>query len=186
LEVITSGYTRKCKDSLGGLDKIYLFSFAKYPRSQIVTNENVLTSFPNTTIYAFEYVGNPVFDNKGNEDAGGKYYDEDISFQLAKISDNFSISKLLKKDLRAIIKDKNGYYRILGLYNGLECESIKASVGTSKNSLNGYTIALKGQEEQEALYINNLEDAGFTEDGFYLLQEDGFYLLQENDFKILL
>jgi hypothetical protein len=74
----------------------------------------------------------------------------------------FNISKLLKKDLRCIIKDRNGYYRILGLYNGLECESIKASVGTSKNSLNGYTIALKGQEEQESLYINDLVGAGFT------------------------
>ena len=187
MEVITSGYTRKCKDSLGGLDKIYLFSFAKYPRSQIQTNGNVLTSFPITAIYGYEYVGNPVFDNKGNEDAGGKYYDEDITFQLAKIIDNFNISKLLKKDLRAIIKDKNGKYRILGLYNGLECESIKASIGTSKNSLNGYTVALKGKEEQQALYINDLVDAGFLISGetYYRITQSGnIRITQNNDKRI--
>lgn len=186
MEVITSGYTRKCKDSLGGLENVYLFTFKKYARSQIVVNGNLLVKFPPTTIYPFAYIGSPNFINKGNESDGGYYYDEDLKIKLPIVNDNFNISKLLKKDLRCIIKDRNGKYRILGLYNGLECESVNANIGTSKNSFNGYEITLKGQEIKEALYIENLQDANFVFEGeetFYRITQSGDLRIIENNDK---
>jgi hypothetical protein len=162
---ITSGYTRKCKDNTGGLNKVYLFSYESYSRSQIVTNGNVLTSFPETTIYSYEYVSEPSFNNKVQEDAGGKFYNEELSIQLSKIGVDEELKKLLEKDLRAIIQDRNGKYRILGLYKGIECISIKATLGTAKNTFNGYTIQLEGKEERESFYINDLQSAGFILDG---------------------
>jgi hypothetical protein len=33
---------RQCKDSQGGLDKIYLFKHINYSRSQIILNNNIL------------------------------------------------------------------------------------------------------------------------------------------------
>ena len=189
MEIITEGYTRRCKDSLGGLDKIYLFTFKNYSRSQILVNDNVLETFPPTTIYAYDYIGNPAFNNNEKKEDEGNYFDEDLSFQLAKVIDNNKISKLLKQDLRAIVKDKNGFYRILGLYNGLECDSINSEIGTSKSSFNGYTISLKGKEEKEAFYINNLTLANFVFEGeetFYRITQNGsLRVLQNNDNRIL-
>jgi len=174
MEIITSGYTRKCKDSLGGLDNIYLFTFNKYSRSQIVVNNNVLLSFPQTTYfnYAFNFSAN--FDNKMEEDAGGKYYNESLTFSLPKIDVDYNLRKFLKQDLRAIVRDRNGKLRLLGAYNGLECDGIKATTGNAKNSFNGYEITLSGKEERESLYINNLEDAGFTDaTTFYRITQSG-------------
>ena len=190
MEIITSGYTRNCKDSLGGLDNIYLFTFENYSRSQIVINGNKVVTFPATTIYSYEAVNNPVFDNKQNDDNDSIYYDESLSFQLAKVNDNYQVSKLLKKDVRAIVKDRNGKYRILGLYNGLECESINADIGSSKGSFNGYSIKLSGKEEKETFYIDNLESAEFIIGSgvqtFYRITQSGdFRILQNNDNRIL-
>lgn len=187
MEVITSGYTRKCKDNLGGLDEIYLFTFKKYSRSQIVVNNNILTTFPPTTIFNYVFTFNANFDNKGNENAGGKYYDESLSFTLPKIEVDYNLRKLLKQDLRAIVRDRNGKYRLLGAYNGLECDGIKATIGNAKNSFNGYEITLKGQEERESLYIDDLVDAGFLISGktYYRITQSGnIRFTQNNDNRI--
>ena len=58
--LINSGRNRVCKNSVGGINKIYLFSHINYSRSQIVLNNNVLTSYPATTIYEFEVEDMPV------------------------------------------------------------------------------------------------------------------------------
>ena len=184
---LTNGYTRKCKSGQGGLNKVYLFSYTKYSRSQIVLNQNIVTYFPETIIYEFETVGNATFTNRGSEDDGGKYYNEELSFQLAIVDVDNQIRKFLNKDLRAIVLDNNGKYRLLGVYNGLECNSVKASIGTSKNTFNGYTVTLEGKELNQSFYINKLEDAGFTiYEIAYLLQENEFNVLQEDESNIVL
>mgnify|MGYP003640462250 CR=1 FL=1 len=156
--------TRKCKDSQGGLDKIYLFKHVNYLRSQIVLNDNVLVTYPATTIFEFEVNNQPSANQTNQENDGGKFYDLSISI---------------------IIKDRNGNFRFLGNENGLTCNDIKYTTGGAKNSLNGVSLSFTGQEEKEAYYINNLASAGF-EIASYLLQEDGFNLLLENGFKIIL
>ena len=43
-------YSLKCKDTLGGIKKIYLFPFVKYNRFQIEVQYLNLITFPNTGI----------------------------------------------------------------------------------------------------------------------------------------
>ena len=50
-------YDRKCKSTLGGLKKIYLFPFVKYNRSQIIINGMELIEFPSTGIVEFDVIG---------------------------------------------------------------------------------------------------------------------------------
>ena len=110
---LTSGKSRGCKDSLGGINKIYLFKYIKYAKSLIVVNDLVLTSFPATDIYEFYVDSNPSFDNKGQEDAGGKFYNENISLEFVGINLYNEFEKFLKFDFRMIILDNNGVYRML-------------------------------------------------------------------------
>ena len=176
--------TRKCKDSKGGLDKIYLFKHVNYLRSQIVLNDNVLVTYPDTTIFEFEVNNQPSANQTNQENEGGKFYDLSISLDLSKeLGKDFSY--MLGFDFNIIIKDRNGNFRFLGNENGLTCNDVKYTTGGSKNSLNGVSLSFTGQEEKEAYYITNLENAGF-EIASYLLRENGFNLLQENGFKIIL
>ena len=184
---LTQGRSRGCKDSRGGLDKVYLFPFVDYTRSQIVVTDLVLTSFPATNIYEFEIDNQAAFDNKGNENEGGKYYTENVSFEFSKINLYNEFEKFLKQDFRIIILDRNGVYRLLGAYNGLTCYDLKQDVGSSHATFNGYTTSFEGQEEQPALFINNLSAVGFTIIANNFLElEDGSYVLTEQNELIII
>ena len=157
---IISGYTRKCKDSLGGLKKVYLFPYVKYSRSQIILNGNILVSYPDTTIYEFEVETNPNVNQTQSEDAGGKFFSISLSLDLPNTLGN-DFQKVLNKDYNIIIEDRNGKLRFLGNRNGLECTSLNYDTGSSKNSFNGLKLSFEGKEENEAWFINDLSSAGF-------------------------
>jgi len=184
MEIVTSGYNRNCKSSQGGLDKIWLFPYVKYSRSQIATDANFLVSFPQTTIYSFYSNGTPIFSEDNETEDGGKYYNQSINLELNGVE---NIDRLLKKDYRVIIKDNNGYFRILGLYVGLECEKIDYNSGSNKQSFNGYSLSFTGKEEKPSFFIENLEDAGFVDnDIVFRITEAGEFRVTENDeFRIL-
>jgi hypothetical protein len=173
---------RKCKDSQGGIKRLWLFPYVQYNRSQIVVSGKTLVTFPSTDIFEI----NPLTitqSEKQEEDAGGKYWNQTIGFTIPKF--DFEFQKLIKKDYRIIVEDNNGKYIIYGLYKGLECNKIDFASGNSKSDSNGMSFSFDGKEEVSSFFIDNLEDAGFG--GLsYLLQEDGFYLLQEDGFKIIL
>ena len=159
---ISKGLSKVCKDSKGGISKVYLFPYVKYNRSSIKVNNLVLSEFPATQIFEFSAVLNSNLDQKMTDEDGGKYYTQSISLQFQGIKDKFTFQKLLKKDYRLIIKDNNGNLRLLGAYNGLECESLDVDAGSSKNSFSGLTVSFNGKEINEALFVKDLSDAGFT------------------------
>jgi hypothetical protein len=177
---ITASRLKGCKDSIGGVKKVYLFAFEKHARSLIVVEDMVLTSFPETDIYPFEAVNDPNFTNNGEENEGGKFYNEglDLSFKGIFVYDEFEI--FLKKDLRCIIEDRNGKLRMLGLRNGLIVERLNRTTGDAKNSLSGYTFNLQGQEENIAPFLNNLDDFNIIPNDFLLLEDGEFALTEDN------
>lgn len=180
---ITSGRNRQCRDSLGGMEEVYIFPYIKYPRSAIELNGNILIQFPETVIYQFYVSGNPSFTQNQNEDAGGKFYSQSLSLNFPNIQNGIELEKLLKKDARIIIKDRNGKYMLLGAYIGLECVSLTQNTGGSKRDFNGFTAVFEGREEKGVLFINDLEDAGFIvmPEFFLLYQNNEIFTLQNND-----
>ena len=186
MDVITSGYTRKCKNSQGGISEVYLFPYVEYSRSQIVTSGNVLTTFPSTTIYKFYCNNQPNATETQETDAGGKYYNQSIGFEFESKDDTENILKLLKKDYRIIFKDRNGLFRIFGLFTGLTCDSINYTTGNAKSDFNGFKLDFKGKEEKQSFFINNLIDAGFNfELNFRITQTGDFRVTQSGDFRII-
>jgi len=107
---INDGRNRICKDSVGGINKIYLFKHVNYSRSQITLNNNILTSYPATTIYEFQVDNEPSVSQKQNEQSGGKFYELDISLDLVRES-GYVYQSFLNFDFNIIIKDRNGNFR---------------------------------------------------------------------------
>lgn len=179
---IISGINRDC-NGLSGVKRLYLFSYVKYSRSQIGLNNNVVLAFPTTNIYEFSTVGDVDFSESTQEDDGGKYYEISLSFK----TNNFDeVLKLKNKDIRAIVLDNNGNYRMLGNYNGLTCETFRKTTGVSKTDFNGFEFSFSGKEQREAFFIKDLEVITGAGSDNYLLQENGDYLLQENSYRIIL
>jgi hypothetical protein len=187
VSTVLNGYNRKCKDSLAGISEIYLFPYVQYSRSQIIVTGNVLGTFPNTTIYKFYANGNPNANEAQEEDAGGKFYNQSIALELQGANQSENISKLLRKDYRLIFRDRNGLYRIFGLYTGLEAEALNYTTGGGKSDFNGFNINFTGREEYQSFFITDLEDAGFFNADFdYRITQTGeFRITENNKFRIL-
>ena len=159
---IQRGYTESCKDFQGGIDKVYLFPYVKYGVSDItfggfskVNNPDAqnITSFPSTTIYEYEAV-NISFTENATITNGGIEWSQDLSFTLPRSFETLNAFKLMYQDYSAIILDRNGNYRLIGLWNGGEV-TINAGTGGEKNAMNGSTISLKAKEDNQAYFLNN-------------------------------
>ena len=185
---IVNGYNRKCKDSLGGVQKIWLCKYQKYSRSQIITAYNYLVYFPDTFIYSFHSVeaSAPIETQEKNE--GGKFYNQSISLSFQG-GDASQMELLNYLEYRLLFLDNNGLYRIFGLYNGLESSGVTYETGSSKNSLNVFKITFTGKEEKGSFFVGDLEDVGFIDGDtirYNLLYQNGeFFQLQNNDLLIL-
>jgi len=176
---ITKGRARVC-NGLGGLKEFYIFP---YDSSVILTVDGVtLVSISRVqTLYRF-YSTKGDLQEKQEEDGGGKFYNQSISFTFPVIKANTELNRLLKKDYWVIVKDNNGLYRFLGANNGGRFNNLKEQTGGAYSDLSGYTINYEAKEELTALFTD-LET--FTDLGFLLI-EDGSLLLLEDGSKIIL
>ena len=183
--MLVGNYSRKCKDSKGGIKSVWLLSWKQYSRSQVVTVENTVVTFPQSFVYKFESVSSVNVEEKMNENEGGKYYEQSLTMSF-KSDWSRDFDKLLNKDYRILTLDNNGLYRILGLWKGLECKKIDFKTGGAKGEMNGYTFTLEGQEEKQSYFINNPFSNGFIEDNsYYLLLQNSDNILTQNSDKII-
>ena len=172
-----------CKNSIGGVNKVYLFTFVKYSRSQITLNKQELVTFPTTTIYDWDSIATN-FSETTSVEGGDIAWGQSFSIQIPKTVVTSEVFKLAKSEWRAIIIDRLGNIRILGLFNGLDAE-ISIETGQSKSDFNGYKVTFTGKEDNQSYFISNLNGAGFTikQISMYLFQNDNEYLLQnDNDY----
>ena len=194
--LIQKGYKEDCKNFQGGVDKVYLFPYVKYGVSDItfgggskVNNPNAqnITSFPSTTIYEYEAV-NISYTENATITSGGIEWAQDLSFTLPRSFEALNAFKLMYQDYCAIILDRNGNYRLIGLWNGGEV-TINAGTGGEKNAMNGSTISLKAREDNQAYFLSNFNTdfTIFNNDSINFLE---FFvntagLATTNDFNIM-
>ncbi len=183
---IINGLAAGCKINMGGVSKVWFYTYIQYPEDRFVTSGSTLISHPVTTIYEFEQTNELSITQTSNKDAGGKYTTFTIGLETTNKKDHYEIEKFLKQQTGIIIKDRNGNYLIFGMRNGLLCNSITQVIGNSKPEFNGYKIQFEGQEIQKAYFINDLADAGFlpTDESNLLQLQDTYYLLLQNGDKL--
>ena len=159
---IQRGYTESCKDFQGGIDKLYLFPYVKYGVSDVLfggfskgrnPNAQNITQFPQTTIYEYEAV-NISYSENASVTSGGVEWSQDLSFTIPRSFVDLNVYKLMRQDYCAIILDRNGNYRIIGLWNGGEV-TISAGTGGEKSAMNGSTVTLKAREDNQAYFLSN-------------------------------
>lgn len=178
---IINGIKAGCKINMGGVKKVWFFTFVQYPQSRFVTDGSRLISHPNTTIYEFEHTNELSITQTSNKEQGSKFNTFSIELQTT-YKDQFELEKFMKQQTGIIIQDRNGNYLIFGMRNGLRCNSITQSIGSAKPDFTGYILQFEGMEIQKAYFIDDLADAGFspTDKTNYLQLQDTFYLLLEN------
>lgn len=140
---ITSGRAKGCKDSLGGLSKLYLFNYLEDPFT-IASGEATAMNVSLTTAYEFDLVGdasNLVESLVGERQNGTSVNTQTITAVFHKLTaaDSANFNLMAKGYPQGVVKTRNGDYHLIGQTDGIDF-TIEASTGGAYTDLNGYTI----------------------------------------------
>jgi hypothetical protein len=167
---ITKPVGRPCADRQGGIAKLFLFPYVKYSKSLNLVDDQTVVTFPFTVAFAYE-AENISFTESTSVKNGGVEWTQKLSFIVTDANVSSEVYKLPNKDYSAVILDRNGNYRFIGMRNGAEV-TVNASSGTGKSDLNGYNISLTAKEDNQAYYIPTLT----FESLFNVVEPIGFIL----------
>jgi len=173
------GRKRKCKDSAGGVKNIYISVFRPILRNEVDIDCGVITKFPPLTFFKWEGLTGVVYNQQQQENEGGKFYPQRISFQFNGLSgfDNLYFQRLFKKDVFLIVEDNNGHFWLLGFRNGLEC------VKLTSHTDNYYTADFEGLESGLSPNVDEVMGGDFTvidEDYFKIFQDEIYVTFQDD------
>lgn len=181
---LTSNILRPKKSLIGGINKLYLFPYVKYSRSQITIEGQSVVSFPITTIYQVEGV-NLGYNETTEVEGGDVAFNQSLTVDVLKTNEGNELYTLLKQNFRAIYIDRIGNIRILGLYNGLETQ-YNNDTATDKAGFNGYKLTLSGRENNQAYYLANLEDFTiYTDNNYELINGCNYEFINGENYVLL-
>lgn len=140
---ITAGRSKTCKQSLGGLGKLYLFNFIENPFTVLA---GVATAVNVALLAAFEYDlegdGNNITESLVSDRNSGTSVNTQTSTIVLKGIDaatSAQMNLLAYGFPMAVVKDRNGIYHAIGIDDGIDFTVVQTS-GGAKTELNGYTL----------------------------------------------
>ena len=152
---ITKAISKTCKNRQGGISKLYLFPYVKHSKSLNLTLDQEVVTFPFTNAFLYE-AQNIVFTESTSIQNGGIEWTQKLDFTIPEADENSEVYKLANKDYSAVVLDRNGKYRFIGMRNGGEV-TVNAVCGTLRSDMNGFNISLNAKEDNQAYYIPTFE-----------------------------
>jgi hypothetical protein len=161
---ISSGYAIECRDSVGGVDAVYLIeNSALYDgeESLVVEASGVVTTLNKAVgkkFWRFEVPrGTAMSENSitSSIENGTFFYNFKVSFPINDRSATTRniITTLAKNRLTFVTKEMDGTYRMFGKEFGLTIENSTGGSGTSLGDRNGYVLTFSSQERQDFLVV---------------------------------
>ena len=152
---ITKAVARPCNNRQGGIAKLWLFAYVKYSKSLNLVQDQKVVTFPLTNAYQYE-AQNISFSESTALQNGGVEWTQKLNFTITESSELSEVYKLPNQDYSAVVLDRNGKYRFIGMRNGGEV-TVSAASGTSKGEMNGYNVSITAKEDNQAYYIPDFE-----------------------------
>lgn len=168
---LTRNIDKTDSDLMSGVYKIYLLPYVKYSRSRITIEDQKLVAFPGSELYEV-YSSNTTFTESTEDEGGAVSYSQNFTVEIPKTEIGSQVYRLVKQKYRAIYKDYNGNWRMLGLFNGLKA-SYNNTTGAEKNSFGGYSVTFTGKEDRQAIYMDGITSGSTPKEVYNFLFQDG-------------
>ena len=152
---ITKAVSRPCNNRQGGIAKLWLFAYVKYSKSLNLVKDQKVVTFPLTNAYQYE-AQNISFSESTALQNGGVEWTQKLNFTITESSEFSEVYKLPNQDYSAVVLDRNGKYRFIGMRNGGEV-TVSATSGTSRGEMNGYNVSITAKEDNQAYYIPDFD-----------------------------
>jgi hypothetical protein len=153
--LLTEGRLEPCKDSVGGLTKVYFADFGSLGAvSYVGAGSAQISSFASGTVYEYDLKGTSSFDQTitSSRDNGTTFYDQilNLTFHKLDYETNDQIALLAVARPHAIVEDNNGNLFVAGLEYGMDCNGGTIVTGGAMGDLSGYTLTMQGMEKLPA------------------------------------
>lgn len=150
---ITSGFSLDCRDSVGGIQALYINTTANVT-GYTEASGTVSAITKSSVFYKYELEEENSMAQSvltGSRPNGTVYFAQQVSaiFQKLTYQTRDKIVALAKNRLVIIVKDNNGKLWICGKDKGLMVTTSTAVTGTAMGDLNGYTVVFDGNEPND-------------------------------------
>jgi len=158
--LLTTGYTLGCRDSIGGIQEVFIGNFSA-GATYVLDANDVITTFSGATVsyYKFEQeMETGQFNQTGaySTENGTVFFNQELLLTFHK-NDATLRNQLLvlsQANMSVIVKDQRGLYWLMGYQNGVRATAGAMNTGKAYGDLNGFTITLSGKEPEPAVNIS--------------------------------
>lgn len=170
---IANGRLEACKDSVSGLDAIYIINYGTYNPDPASLGGDVtydgtytdliteITSVP--TVYKFELKGANAFEQaiQSSRDNGTTFFEQTLTIQLKKqdVVTHKTIKLLAYGRPNIIVRTRGNQFFIAGLQRGMDVTAGTVSSGTALGDFNGYSLTFTGMENVPANFLDCSSEA---------------------------
>lgn len=162
---ITSGYSITCRESVGGIETIYLIEnsnlYDASGNSLVTSASGVVTALNKLSgkkFWKFEVPRATSTANNGitsSIENGTFFFTHQVIFPINSRSADVRniVTTLAKNRLTFVTKEGDGSFRMYGKEFGLQLETTEAGSGTALADRNGYLLTFSSQEREDFLIV---------------------------------
>ena len=165
---IANGRLEACKDSVAGLDAIYIINYGDYnPDTNVTfdgTYEDLITDVQGVAnLYKYELKGANSFDQAitSSRDNGTTYFEQTLAVTLKKqdVQTHKTIKLLAYGRPHIVVRNRNNQFFFAGFNRGMDVTAGSVANGTALGDLSGYTLTFTGMENVPANFIDCATEA---------------------------
>lgn len=150
---ITQGFTLDCRDSVGGIQALYINTVANVT-AYTEASGTVSALTKSGVFYKYELEEENSMAQSvatGNRQNGTVFFAQEITaiFQKLTYQTRDKLVALHKNRLVIVVKDNNGKFWIMGKDRGLMTTTSTGATGTAMGDFNGYTVVFAGNEPED-------------------------------------
>lgn len=157
--LLTRGFEKDCRDSVGGIKTVYIANWSQIDDTTEVDGEVTAITLA-AGAYFHEYqlrrqTSSFTENYEGSEENGTLFHEQEVNVILTRLeaAKRNEMYLMGKGDVVIIAQDNNNNYLLFGLENGLTLGG-SASSGTSFGDLSGYELTFSGQEKEPARFVS--------------------------------
>lgn len=172
---ISHGRVEECKDSISGIQAIYVLNYGLYDPYMDVTYdttagyEDQITGIAlplSTNVYKFELKGANMFDTTitSSRDNGTTFFEQVLTVQLKRQDavTHKQVKLLAYGRPNIIVQTNANQFFIAGLVRGMDVTAGTINSGTQLGDFNGYSLTFTGQEPVPANFLDCTDEASLA------------------------
>jgi hypothetical protein len=164
---LSQGYALGCKDSVGGLRTIYISNFDTDETYALDADNQITGVTSAATYYKFEVRPQTAGLNEtinSSVENGTLFHTQELTIKFDKntVALRNQVYLLSQAQMRVIVLDQNGSYRLLGKINGADVTGGSIPTGTAYGDLNGVELTITAFEPQPANFMSTAAFGSLT------------------------